>query len=79
MFVTLVLSALMTAFYTARQIAMTFFGKPRTEAAAHASESSPAMTFPLIVLAVFAVFIGYINIPSDFPVFGGWSTKVATG
>jgi NADH-quinone oxidoreductase subunit L len=70
-FVTLVLSALMTAFYTARQISMTFFGKPRTEAAAHASESSPAITFPLIVLAVFAVFVGYMNIPPDFPIFGG--------
>lgn len=69
-FITLALSALMTAFYTARQIALTFFGKPRTEAAAHASENPPAMTFPLIVLAVFALFIGFINIPPDFPVFG---------
>ncbi len=60
----------MTAFYTMRQIAMTFFGKPRTEAAEHASESAPAMTIPLIVLAVFALFIGFINIPTDFPVFG---------
>jgi NADH-quinone oxidoreductase subunit L len=69
-FVVLVLSALMTAFYTTRQIAMTFFGKPRTDAAEHASESVPAITFPLIVLAVFALFIGFINIPKDFPVFG---------
>jgi NADH-quinone oxidoreductase subunit L len=69
-FVVLVLSALMTAFYTARQIAMTFLGKPRSEAAAHASESAPAITFPLIMLAVFALFIGFVNIPPDFPVFG---------
>ncbi len=69
-FVVLVLSALLTAFYTMRQIAMTFLGQPRTEAAANAVESVPSMTFPLIVLAVFALFIGFINIPKDFPVFG---------
>ncbi|MFN3706080.1 MAG: NADH-quinone oxidoreductase subunit L [Thermoflexales bacterium] len=69
-FVLLVASALLTAFYTARQIAMTFLGAPRTEAAAHAEESTPAMTIPLIVLAVFALFIGFINVPEDFPVFG---------
>ena len=69
-FILLVVSALMTAFYTARQIALTFFGKARTEAAEHAVESAPAMTFPLIVLAVFALFVGFINIPKDFPVFG---------
>ncbi len=69
-FVVLVVSALLTAFYTMRQIAMTFLGQPRTEAAAHATESAPTMTFPLIVLAVFALFIGFINIPKDFPIFG---------
>ncbi|MCS6773536.1 MAG: NADH-quinone oxidoreductase subunit L [Thermoflexales bacterium] len=69
-FVVLVASALMTAFYTTRQVAMTFLGQPRTEAAANAVESAPSMTFPLIVLAVFALFIGFINIPKDFPLFG---------
>jgi NADH-quinone oxidoreductase subunit L len=69
-FVVLAVSALMTAFYTMRQIAMTFLGEPRTEAATHASESSPSMTFPLIVLAVFAIFFGFLNVPPDFPVLG---------
>jgi NADH-quinone oxidoreductase subunit L len=69
-FIVLVVSALLTAFYTMRQIAMTFLGQPRSEAAANAVESVPSMTFPLIVLAVFALFIGFINIPKDFPVFG---------
>ena len=69
-FVVLVLSALMTAFYTMRQISMTFLGEPRTEAAAHASENKWPMTVPLIVLAFFAIFAGFINIPSDFPIFG---------
>ncbi len=49
---------------------MTFLGQPRTEAAAHASESSPWMTAPLIVLAVFALLLGFANIPKDFPVLG---------
>jgi len=37
-FVMLAVSALLTAFYTARQISLTFLGKPRTQAAEHASE-----------------------------------------
>lgn len=69
-FVTLAVSALMTAFYTMRQIAMTFFGKPRTEAAAHAGEQPWTMTLPLVVLSFFALFAGFANIPKDFPAFG---------
>ena len=69
-FIVLVLSALLTAFYTMRQISMTFLGQPRTEAAAHASENKWPMTVPLIVLAFFAIVAGFINIPADFPVFG---------
>lgn len=69
-FVVLVLSALMTAFYTTRQIKLTFFGKPRTEAAAHASENTWHMTLPLVVLAFFAIFAGFINVPKDFMLFG---------
>ncbi|HSO27820.1 MAG TPA: NADH-quinone oxidoreductase subunit L, partial [Anaerolineales bacterium] len=38
-FWTLALAALLTAFYTGRQLALTFFGEPRTHAAEHASES----------------------------------------
>ena len=57
-FVVLALAALLTAFYTARQITMTFFGKPRTPAAQHASEHDSIfkwMTVPLMVLAIFAI------------------------
>lgn len=70
-FIVLAFSALLTAFYTMRQIAMTFLGEARTEAAANATESAPAMTFPLIVLAVFAIFFGFVNVPKDFPLLGG--------
>jgi NADH-quinone oxidoreductase subunit L len=70
-FVALALAAFLTAFYTMRQISLTFLGEPRTEAAAHAPESRWSMTLPLVVLAVFAVGAGWVGIPHDFPVFGG--------
>lgn len=57
-------AAAMTAFYMGRQIEMVFHGKPRTEAAKHASESSWQMTVPLVILAFFSLFVGFINIPS---------------
>lgn len=60
----LLLAAAFTAFYMWRQVKMVFHGTARTEAAAHAPESVPSMTIPLVVLAVFSVFIGFINIPS---------------
>jgi len=77
-FIVLALAALLTAFYTARQIMMTFFGRPRTEAAGHASEHDSIftwMTVPLMVLAVFAVAGGWIGIPTSFPVLGALSTN----
>ena len=70
-FWTLALAALLTAFYTGRQICMTFLGEPRTKVAEHAPESVPWMTIPLVVLAVFAVVGGWIGIPEDFPLLGG--------
>jgi NADH-quinone oxidoreductase subunit L len=70
-FVILVIAAFLTAFYTMRQITLTFLGKPRTEEAAHAHESSWTMTVPLIVLSVVAVAGGWVGIPRDFPLLGG--------
>jgi NADH-quinone oxidoreductase subunit L len=70
-FILLALTALITAFYTARQITLTFLGKPRSGAARHAHESSRVMTGPLAVLAVFAVAIGWTGIPAGFPLVGG--------
>ena len=69
-FVVLAFSALLTAFYTMRQILMTFFGKPRTAAAAHANEHDSIftwMTIPLMVLAVFAVAAGLGRHPDHVP------------
>ncbi len=66
-FWTLASAALLTAFYSFRQVFMTFFGQPRTEAAAHAVESTRSMTVPLMILAVFAVAAGWVGIPEWFP------------
>ncbi len=71
-FVMLALAAFMTAFYTMRQIALTFAGDGRTEAAKHASLGqglvSFTMTLPLIILAAFALGAGFVGVPKDFPV-----------
>jgi NADH-quinone oxidoreductase subunit L len=60
-----------TAFYMVRCFALTFAGKPRTDVAAHAHESSPVMTGPLWVLAILSVVALVLGLPK-FPVFGQW-------
>ncbi len=59
-----------TAFYMWRQVSLVFYGQPRSEAAAHAEESTPLMTIPLVILAVGAVLIGFMNLPTGTPIFG---------
>ncbi|HEX9615887.1 MAG TPA: proton-conducting transporter membrane subunit [Anaerolineales bacterium] len=73
-FITLALAALLTAFYTMRQITLTFLGEPRTPAADHAQETRWTMTVPLVVLAFFAITAGWVGIPVTFPLLGGLST-----
>lgn len=81
--VLLSLAAVLTTVYTFRQIALTFLGKPRTEAAIYAQHYNPArgdgrdeafnsatMTIPLIVLAVFAIFAGFVGVNPSFPIVG---------
>jgi NADH-quinone oxidoreductase subunit L len=70
-FITLAVAALLTAFYTMRQITLTFLGDHRTKAAEHAHESVWTMTFPLVLLAIFALSFGWVGIPEEFPVLGG--------
>jgi NADH-quinone oxidoreductase subunit L len=60
----LLLAAAFTAFYMWRQVELVFFGKPRSEAAAHAPESAPTMVVPLVVLGFFSIIIGLINVPT---------------
>jgi NADH-quinone oxidoreductase subunit L len=70
-FLTLALAAFLTAFYTARQITLTFLGEPRTEEARHARESVWTMTAPLVLLSIFAIAAGWVGIPEHFPGLGG--------
>lgn len=69
-FVMLSLAAFLTAFYTMRQISLTFLGKPRSPLAEHAHESSRLMVVPLVLLSVFAIGAGWFGIPEKFPVLG---------
>ena len=70
-FITLAVAAFLTAFYTMRQITLTFLGEPRTKEAEHAQETPWTMTVPLMVLAFFAVTYGWVGIPEHFPLLGG--------
>jgi NADH-quinone oxidoreductase subunit L len=70
-FGTLALAAFLTAFYTMRQITLTFLGEPRTKEAEHAQETPWTMTTPLVILSFFAVTYGWVGIPEHFPVLGG--------
>jgi NADH-quinone oxidoreductase subunit L len=61
----LLIAAGFTAFYMWRQVIMVFHGDPRTEAADHAPESTATMTIPLVILAFFSIFVGFINTPAN--------------
>jgi NADH-quinone oxidoreductase subunit L len=61
----LTLAAFLTAFYTARQISLTFLGKPRSHHAEHAQETPTTMTLPLMALTFFALILGFVNIPEQ--------------
>lgn len=75
-FFMLAIAAFMTAFYTMRQIGLTFKGEPRTEEAQHAGLGgqyniiSQTMQLPLLLLTPFALLAGFVGVPSDFPIFG---------
>lgn len=62
-FIGLEIAAFMTAFYMGRACFLTFSGEPRSPKAAHAHESPKLMTTPLIILAVFAVILGWMGSP----------------
>jgi len=69
-FTTLAVAAFLTAFYTMRQITLTFLGEPRTKEAEQAQETPWTMTVPLVILSVFAVAYGWVGIPEHFPLLG---------
>jgi NADH-quinone oxidoreductase subunit L len=63
-----VLAALLTAFYMARLMAMTFLGENRTgeQERAHLHEAPWIMTGPLVVLGVLSAVGGALNLPEAF-------------
>jgi len=62
LFILATLVAALTAFYMARLYLVAFTGGPRTDDAGHAHEPPKTMTAPLRVLAVPAVFAGFLGI-----------------
>ncbi len=82
-FLVLSVSALLTAFYAARQITLVFLGQPRSRAAGKAAEPSRWMLAPIVPLAVFALAAGWAGIAEDFPVIGGlvpnWIARLIPG
>jgi NADH-quinone oxidoreductase subunit L len=70
-YIMLTLAAVFTAFYMTRQVALVFFGKPRSSAAEYAVESPPLMTVPLIILAGLSLLGGLLNLPTIHTL-SGW-------
>lgn len=58
-----VITAVCTAFYMTRLMALTFWGKSRFGHDVHPHESPVTMTIPLIVLGVLSAFGGWLGIP----------------
>src|SRR3990172_9014515 len=76
-YVLLASAALLTAFYTGRQLGLVFYGKARSEPAARAQESPPLVTVPLGLLALLTVLGGLLNLPAGLPAaqrMTGWLT-----
>ena len=78
------LTALLTAIYSFRLIYVVFHGKPRKEI--HVHKPDALLTYPLYILAFFALFAGFMNTPIVFgitpvwehafaPIFGAWQAK----
>ncbi len=55
--------AFITSIYTARMVILVFFGEAKTQIG---HMPGKLMTYPLILLAFFAVFVGFIELPHNF-------------
>jgi NADH-quinone oxidoreductase subunit L len=66
-YIVLAVAAFLTAFYITRQVAMVFFGKPRSEPASAATESGSLILVPLVILAALTLLGGEINLPGSVP------------
>ncbi len=59
------LGSVLSAAYIGRLVFLTFFGRPRSEQAEHAHESTPVMLWPLVVLAAGAAVVGVLNLTPE--------------
>ncbi len=66
LFIVASLVALLTTFYMTRLVLVGFLGAPRSEAAEHARESPPIMTWPLVILAVPTVLAGFFGLDAFY-------------
>jgi len=71
LFILALVAAFFTAFYMFRLFFMVFTGNYRGEEN-HVHESPSSMTFPMIVLGIFAIFAGYVNSPWFGTFLGDW-------
>jgi NADH-quinone oxidoreductase subunit L len=78
-------TALLTAYYMTRQVAMVFYGEARWEShaeehGAHGEfkphESPPSMLFPLVVLALLSIVGGAVNLPDWSFIPDDWQHKL---
>ena len=63
-------TAVLTAFYTARMVVLTFFGS--YEGHGHPHESPPSMAGPLVVLAIGTIIVGFLGAPQLHAPFFKW-------
>jgi NADH-quinone oxidoreductase subunit L len=70
LFVILLSTALLTAFYMTRCVILTFFGEHRGQG--HPHESPASMTGVLVALALATVGVGFLGAPQLGAVFGQW-------
>ncbi|MGH2812609.1 MAG: NADH-quinone oxidoreductase subunit 5 family protein, partial [Actinomycetota bacterium] len=72
-FLTMIVTAFLTACYVARMLALTFYGEPKYDRAhVQPHESPPAMTVPLVILAILSVVGGWVGFPGQANLFAGW-------
>jgi NADH-quinone oxidoreductase subunit L len=69
------IGAIITAAYSARMVILTFFGEVKT---AVSQQPGKLMTIPLLVLAFFSLFAGFIELPHNLAHFTLFSTFLET-
>jgi NADH-quinone oxidoreductase subunit L len=69
-FTVMLITAVITAFYTMRMLMLTFFGEYRGHAEPH--ESPPVMTGPLVALAFGTITVGFLGASLSHGVFFKW-------